>query len=89
MRRLLFVLPVALMGAVLWFVYRDAGARGHAPVRPKAVAARPGDRLRALPQGDWPEPGPERPEPATLRGRVFNHLGEPVYRAEVAVLWPR
>ena len=89
MRRLLFVLPVALMGAVLWYVYSGAGSRERARRPPAPAAARPGDRLRALPQGDWPEPGPERPEPARLHGRVFNVLGEPVYRAEVAVLWPK
>ncbi|MHC4133916.1 MAG: carboxypeptidase-like regulatory domain-containing protein [Planctomycetota bacterium] len=89
MRRLLFVLPVFLMGGVLWYVYSDTGSRKRAPSRPAAVGVRPGDRLRALPQGDWTEPGPERPEPAVLRGRVFNVLGEPVDRAEVAVLWPK
>jgi hypothetical protein len=77
------------MGAVLWYVYSGAGSRERARRPPAPAAARPGDRLRALPQGDWPEPGPERPEPARLHGRVFNVLGEPVYRAEVAVLWPK
>jgi hypothetical protein len=74
---------------VLWYVYGGVGSRGRQPSRPAPVAVRPGDRLRDLPQGDWPEPGPERPEPAVLRGRVFNVLGEPVWRAEVAVLWPK